>query len=180
MCWRSEVCVSFGTWNKFSHFYLLVSFRGLNQLTHTSLMSSFITSLNLLLGLCSRSPSCQLPPQQLSTHIFALTPLDMSKPSHSGFGAFSPNQRTCAVPHILILDPIILITLKEKLNSQSSQKVDWHDSLALWDILHFVTFWRRALTVLPGGSDWSKKIQLWGIFGHSHLFFFPHVPNLLI
>lgn len=106
MCWRSEVCVSFGTWNKFSYFYLSVSFRCLNQLTHTSLMSSFITSLNLLFGLCSRSPSCQLSPQHLSTHIFALPPLDMSKPSHSGLGALSPNQLTCAVPHILIFEPI--------------------------------------------------------------------------
>lgn len=103
MCWTSEVCVSFSTWNNFSYFYLPVSFRGLNQLSHTSLMSSFITSLNVLFGLCLRAPSCQLPPQHLSTPIFALPPLDMSKQSHSGFGALSPNQLTWAVHHFLIL-----------------------------------------------------------------------------
>lgn len=152
MCRRSEVCVSFGTWNKFSYFYLLVSFRGPNQLTHTSLMSSFITSLNLLFGLCSRSPSCQLPPQHLYTHILALPPLDMFKPSHSGFWALSPNQLTCCATHSHAWS-----YHPHHSQIQISQRVDWHDSLAWWDILHLfglVTFWRRALTVRPGGSDW--------------------------
>lgn len=62
------------------------------------------------------------------------------------------------------------------LTPQSEQsKSCWHGSLVWWDnlpLFGLVTFWRRALTVLPGGSDWQKKIQLLGVFGHSHLFFF--------
>lgn len=57
--------------------------------TSTNSMSSFTTSINLLLFSSTRPPACRFQPQHPSTHITTFISLYMSKTSRSGLSGFT-------------------------------------------------------------------------------------------